>query len=115
MNPQENRDYERRLQELETELDKDRIPTVDNQLGQPLLTRRVNQSQPEKSVLSQVANWFNRLPSGGKVAVGIVAAVVGFAILRSVLQLVASLISLAILGVILYLVYKFFVTSKSSK
>lgn len=106
MNPQENRNDERRLQELEMELDKDPIPPLTKTpLAQPL--------QSEKSVLSQVAHWFERLPSAGKVAVVIVSALVGFSILRNVLQLVASVFSLAILGVILYLVYKFFVTPKS--
>jgi negative regulator of sigma E activity len=112
MNPQENRDYERRLQELEIELDKSQThPSIDDRIAQPL-QRQVN-NQPEKSVLNQVANWFNSLPRGAKVAVVIIATLVGFSILRSVLQLVASLFSLAILGVILYLVYKFFVTPKS--
>jgi negative regulator of sigma E activity len=111
MNPQENRDYERRLQELEMEADSKTHPSIDDRIGQPL-QRQVN-NQPEKSVLNQVANWFNSLPRGAKVAVVIIATLVGFSILRSVLQLVASLFSLAILGVILYLVYKFFVTPQS--
>jgi hypothetical protein len=114
MNPQENRDYARRLQELETELERDQpLPSVDTQPGQPL-QRNVNNSQTT-SVLHQVANRFNSLPSAGKVAVVIIAAIVGFSVLRSVLQLVAALISLAILGVILYLVYKFFVKPQYPK
>lgn len=112
MNPQENRDYDRQLQELEAQIEKDRaLNSVDTTPGQPL-TRDASDSQLQ-SVLKQVASWFNRLPTPGKVAVVIVAAIVGFSVLRSVFQLVASLISLAILGVVLYLVYKFFVTPKS--
>ncbi len=113
MNSKENRDDERRLQELEMELDKNQSPpSIGDRTEQPL-QRQVNNSQPEKSVLNQVANWFNSLPRGGKVAVAIIATLVGFSILRSVLQLVASLISLAIVGVVVYLVYKFFVTPQS--
>jgi hypothetical protein len=115
MNPQENRDYEQRLQELEAELDQDQtLPSVSNQAGQPLQPL-IRQSQSEKSVLKQVTNWFNNLPSPGKVAVVVVTVLISFSVLRSVLQLVASLISLAILGAIVYLVYKFFVTPQSSK
>ncbi len=115
MNPQENRDYDRTLQELETELEKDQpLLSPETQPGQ-LEERPVNDSQPEKSVLNQVVNWFNSLPSAGKVAVVAIAAILGFSLLRSVLQLVASLISLAILGVLLYLVYKFFVAPRSSQ
>lgn len=114
MNPQENRDYDRRLQELETELERDQpLPSVDTQPGQPL-QHNVNNSQPA-SVWNQIANRFNSLPTAGKVAVVIIAAIVGFSVLRSVLQLVAALISLAILGVILYLVYKFFVKPQYPK
>lgn len=112
MNPQENRDHEHRLQELERELDKEQsLRSLETEARQPL-PRHVSGSQA-KSVLNQVATWFDRLPSAGKVAVVIIAVIVGFSLLRSVLQLVASLISLAILGGILYLVYKFFVTPQS--
>ena len=114
MNPPENRDNERRLQELEMELEKERLPSVDTQTGQPpsLSLNRALQLTP---VFQKVANWFNSLPSFGKVAVVIIAVLIGFSILRTVLQLVASLISLALIGVILYLVYKFFVTPQPLK
>jgi len=115
MNPQENRDYDRRLQELETELEKDQPLLSPETQPRQLEERPVNDSQPEKSVLNQVVNWFNSLPSAGKVAVVAIAAILGFSLLRSVLQLVASLISLTILGVLLYLVYKFFVAPRSSQ
>jgi hypothetical protein len=112
MNPQENRDYERKLQELEKELDKDRpLKSVDTKAGQPLQSN-VNYSQIE-SVFNRVTNWFNSLPKTGKVAVVIIGAIVGFSILRSVLQLVGALLALATLGGILYLVYKFFITPRS--
>jgi hypothetical protein len=114
MNPQENRDYDRRLQELEAELDKDQpLPSVETQPGQPL-QRNVNRTQAE-SVLNRVVNWYNSLPTPGKIAVVAIAALVSFSVLKSVFQLVTSLISLAILGVVLYLVYKFFVTPQSPK
>ncbi len=114
MNHQENQDNERRLQELELELEKEPLPSIDTQTGQPIQPMS-NRSQQLTTVFNQLANWFNNLPSAAKVAVMIIAALLGFSILRSVLQLLASLISLAILGVILYLVYKFFVTSQSLK
>jgi hypothetical protein len=112
MNPQENRDQERRLQELGAQLDKERLlSSGETQPDQPFT---LNRSSAEL-VLNQVVNWFNSLPSAGKVAVVVVAAFVGFSLLRTVFQLVASLISLAILGVILYLVYKFLITPQSPK
>jgi hypothetical protein len=115
MNPNENPDYKRRLHELESQLDKEHPwQSLEIQPEQPL-QRQVNPSQDHKSIVNQVADWFNRLPSAGKVAVVSIGLLVGFSILRSLLQLVASLFSLAILGVILYLVYKFFVAPQSAK
>jgi hypothetical protein len=114
MNPQENRDYERRLQELEAELNKDKpLSSGEIPFRQPL-ERYINRSQIE-SIRNRVVNWFDILPKPAKVAVVAIAAMVGVSLFLSVLRLVASLISLAILGVILYLVYKFFVTPQSPK
>jgi hypothetical protein len=114
MNPQENQDYARRLQDLEAELHKDRpLSSVETPLWQGL-DRYINRSQVE-AIRNRVVNWFNSLPTPGKVTVVAIAAIVGLSLFLSVLQLVASLISLAILGVILYLVYKFFVTPQSPK
>jgi hypothetical protein len=49
------------------------------------------------------------------VAVVLIGGSVGLSLLRSVLQLVGALISLVILGGILYLVYKFVITPQSPK
>ena len=114
MNPQENRDYQRKLQELEKELNKDQpLKSLETKPGQ-LLQSIFNKSQLE-SVFNQLTNWFNSLPTVGKVAVVLIGASVGLSLLRSVLQLVGALISLVILGGILYLVYKFVITPQSPK
>ncbi len=114
MNPQNNRDYNRTFQELQAKLNQDQLSSwLGNHLGQ-WLQRDANRAQVD-SVLNPLVNWFNSLPTPGKVAVVTIAVLVGSSLLFSVLQLIASLISLAILGVILYLVYKFFVTSQSPK
>jgi hypothetical protein len=86
----------------------------ETQPGQPL-QRPANRSQADGLVFKQIFNWFNSLPNVGKVAVAVIAALVGLSLLKSVFQLVASIISLTILGVILYLVYKFFVARQSPK
>jgi hypothetical protein len=114
MNSQENPDNERRLQKLEMEINQDQIRTVQTQTEQPS-PENSNFAFLLPSGLNQVANWFNSLPNPGKVVVAIIATLIGFSILKTVLQLVASLISLALLGVILYLGYKFFIAPGSSK
>ncbi|HBB31464.1 MAG TPA: hypothetical protein DDZ80_20790 [Cyanobacteria bacterium UBA8803] len=115
MNPQDNRDYERSFQQVEMNLDsRPTQPSLDTQPGQTLYNGFPN-SQPMKLLFHQIANWFNTLPTIGKVVVAIAAASIGFSLLRTVLQLVASLISLAILGGMLYFAYKFFISSQSVK
>lgn len=114
MNPQNNRDYNRTFQELQSKLNQYQLSSwLGKHLGQ-WLQHDVDRYQVE-SVLNPLVNWFNSLPTLGKVAVVTIAVLVGSSLLFSVIQLITSLISLAILGVILYLVYKFFVTSQSPK
>lgn len=115
MNPQENPDYKRRLQELEKELGNDQTTkSVETQPGQ-WGSVNINNLHSQKALFNQAVNWYNSLPNTGKVAVAIAGACVGFSLLRTVLQLVASLISLTLVGVILYLVYKFVIAPQSPK
>ena len=114
MNPRENQDYERRLQELERELDNNQPrPSVETHPEQSIQDY-INTSQI-KLVFHRVTNWFNNLPTAGKVVAIAVAATIGLSLLHSVLQLVTSLFAIALLGAILYLVYKFFVTTQFPK
>jgi len=63
-------------------------------------------------LLDRTLVWFKALPQVGKIAVVVVSAFVTFSVLRSVLQLVAAIASLAILGTLLYLGYKFLVATQ---
>lgn len=113
MNPQENQDQQRRLQELEKEINQENLQAVGTRIGQQLQAS-LNSAQ-RSPVFNQVANWFNSLPSVAKVAVAIVAALMGISLLSSIMKLVAAVISLAILGVILYLGYKYLILPQSPK
>lgn len=62
--------------------------------------------------LDRTLVWLKTLPQVGKIAVVVVGAFVTFSVLRSVLQLVAAIASLAILGILLYLGYKFLVANQ---
>jgi hypothetical protein len=114
MNQPHNQDYNRRLEELEAELESERSSaTGQTPIGQRF-QRYINREHTQAAI-EKTRQWFNRLPTSGKVTVAVVAVLVGFSVLASILQLVASLVALAILGVILYLVYKFFISSESSQ
>jgi len=113
MNPQPDQELERRLQKLEADISSpppslSAIPQSKKTLPQ------TNNSQSVQPSLNRLINWFNGLSSFVKLIVIGVAALVGFAILRAVLKLVAAVITLALLGVLLYLAYKFFL-GRSSK
>lgn len=114
MNQRENQDNQRRLQELEKAINQEQIRAIGTRLGQQL-QQSLNSSPLISPVFNQVANWFNSLPNPAKVAVAIIAALMGISILGSILKLFAALISLAILGVVLYLGYKYLIVPQSRK
>jgi len=112
MNSPEKQDLDRRLQELETQINQPSIPLIETQPAQPLQTS--SQKAPDiESVFKQAQNWFNGLSPVAKGIVLVGGVMVGFVLLRTILQLVASLLSLAVLGVLLYLGYKFWLARQS--
>jgi hypothetical protein len=67
-----------------------------------------------KKVLTQIGLWYNALPTVGKLAVVVVGVMLGLSLLASVFRLVTAVLTLTSLGIILYLVYRFFIASRSS-
>jgi hypothetical protein len=108
MNPQPEQDVELRLKQLETELNSP--ATSPTAISQPQTPQQIqtDNSPNEQSQLGHFFNWFNNLPGLGRLLIIGVAAIVGIAILRAVLKLVAAVISLTVLAVLLYLAYQFF-------
>ena len=100
MNNPNNKNTERRLEELELELEKNERSTKKK------LEIQDNSTKIEK-IFKFILAWFDDLPSFGKIAVGVVGIIVTFSLLNSFLKLVASLLTIAILSLILYGVYKF--------
>ncbi|MEH2261054.1 hypothetical protein [Nostoc sp.] len=105
MNPQPEEDLQRRLDQLEAEINSP--PGVVSQ----------EQKQTSQSVfasfnlqLERFQIWFNSLSGVKKLVVSGVTVLVGLAILQAVFKLVASVISLALLAVLVYVGYKFFVS-----
>jgi len=99
MNNPENQNTERRLEELELELERDRESTNPNLTNQ--------ESSPSLQNLFQfILGWFENLPSSGKIAIAVVGIIVSFSLLSSFLKIVSSLLTIAILSLILYGVYK---------
>ncbi len=112
MNPQREEDLQRRLNKLEAEINFS--PKVVPQPQEP--------KQTEASIfakfnlqLERFQIWFNSLSGTKKLVVSGVTVLVGLAMLQAVFKLVASVISLALLAVLVYVGYKFFVSSSSQR
>ena len=94
-------DQQRKLEELEAEINQSVSPPTDSPI----------EPSPQRTLQER---W-NSLPTFGKGAIAAVALFVGVSLLSTVLRLVTSLLSVAILGVVLYLLYKFFIAPRSSE
>lgn len=103
MNPQDRQKVERKLQELEAELHS---------------TQPLSQNQDLLSTLQslkqQLAVWYRGLPTLGKGATIAVGGILALSVVTTVVNLIRLAFTLAVLGVLVYVGYKFFLTSKSS-
>ncbi|MES1023987.1 hypothetical protein ABN584_13935 [Gloeocapsa sp. BRSZ] len=113
MNSQPEQELEQRLQQLEAELNSPTSPPV---VVEPQLSASpTDRTSVVPAVLYRFVNWFSGLSNIGKLIVVAVGLVIGLAVLRAVLKLVAAVISLAFLAVLLYFVYQFLLARTSDK
>ncbi len=103
MNPQERKNLERKLQDLESQIH----PT------QPLSSATPS-SPTLKSVYQQLTLWYQGLPSGGKLVAIAVGGVFALSAVSTILNLVRLAFTLAAVGVLGFVGYKLFLASKSS-
>ncbi len=68
-----------------------------------------------KQSYQQFITWFDGIPASGKLLAIAAGGLLGLTAIKTVFQLITSLITLSILGTILYLVYRFWVSPKSSE
>lgn len=109
MNSDPNEDIQRRLQQLEEEMK----------------TPNINYSSPDKQnnvipsfgkwklYLEKYRQWFNGLSSIKKVAATGVLLLLTIWVLQAVFKLVASTVTLLVLGGLMYLGYKLFIANNS--
>lgn len=113
MNPQSEQELQQRLKELEVEHNSTiPLPTA---VSPSQSSEQIQADNSPQLQLKRFFNWFNSLSSLGKLIVVGVGAMFGLAILRTVLKLVAAVISLGVLAVLLYLAYQFFIVRSSDK
>lgn len=73
-----------------------------------------NNSKKVQKILNKIKDWYNTLPTPGKAAVVVGGLIFGVSILNTVLQLVTSILSVAILGIVVYVLYKYLIANQSS-
>ncbi|QLE54175.1 hypothetical protein [Nostoc sp. TCL26-01] len=101
MNPQPEDDLQRRLQQLEAQMNAQHSETEQN----PQTSRLNFPAHVQKWQL-----WFNGLSGTNKLIISGVAVLLGITIAQMVMKLVTLVISLALLAGLVYLGYKFFLS-----
>ncbi len=116
MNSQEPKNWQQKLQDLEEQINQqmstNSASRADSQ--DPLPNANIKWDNLNQK-LEKAKTWFGNLNSPAKAVVAIASIVVGFAVLGTVLKVISSLVSIAILGVLLYLLYKFFFAPQTPK
>jgi hypothetical protein len=102
MNPQEQRRLERQLENLEAELNQQK-PQQSNS----------DTSRSIQSLYSQFIIWYKGLPPVGQVAVIVGGVLIGLSLVSTVVKLISLAFNLAVLGVIVYVAYKFFLAPQA--
>ncbi len=70
------------------------------------------EAQAWQEKIAATKNWFELMPSSGKIAVAVGVAIVGLMLIKTVFQLVTSLMTLGVVAVVLWFGYRYFIGSK---
>ncbi len=95
MNSPNNQDWNEKIEELEQEIE-----------------TKIHQSDFPK-YQNSLKQWFRSLPPAGRIAVYIGGIVVGFSLLSTVLKVISSFLSIAILAIVICVLYKLFLAENS--
>ena len=113
MNSSDNQNWQRRLEELEKEVSQNNPSNVQSQTETVYPEVEIDNMSSLSGWLNSARDWFNGLAPIGQVAVGVIAVMLGFSVLNIFLKVISSLISVAILGGLLYLGYKYIIVGSS--
>jgi hypothetical protein len=108
-----NSDWQRRLEEIEQEVNQTTSNTSVHKTEPIASKTEIELPEQIKIWLQNLKNWFDVLPPVGKIAAGGVGAIVALSVLGAVLKVVSALVSIAVMSVVLYFAYKFFVASSN--
>jgi hypothetical protein len=116
MPEQQPSDWQRRFQDMKVGFDRSNKSTS---TPQPL--KEINVNFPDVGIDSLYRSyqnflaWFNGIPASGKLLAIVACGLFSMTIIKSVFQLITSLITLSTFGVILYLIYRFSILPKENE
>lgn len=113
MNSSDNQDWQRRLEELEVEVNQSTSSNTQDKTETVHPHVEIDNTQSVSNWLNSARDWFNSLAPIGQVAVGIVGIMVGFSLLSALVKAVSFLISIALLGGLGYVGYKYIIAEPS--
>lgn len=113
--PEQQSNWQRRFQDMKVGFDRSNTSST----PQPL--KEINVNFPEVSVdalnrnYQKFLTWFNGIPASGKLLAIVACGLFSMTIIKSVFQLITSLITLSTFGIILYLIYRFSILPKGNE
>jgi hypothetical protein len=110
MTEQQRPDWQRRFQDMKVGFNKSTPES------QPLKEIDVNFPSIEIDSINysyqQFVSWFNGIPASGKLLAIAGGGLLSLTLIKTIFQLITSLITLSVFGIILYLVYRFWILPK---
>jgi uncharacterized membrane protein len=94
MNFEPNSNWEKKLQDLETQINES--------------------TSNSNNMISKIRNWFISLPIGGKIVITLIGGIFTLSLLKIVFSLISLVVSLTVLSVIIYVGYKVFIAKNNS-
>jgi hypothetical protein len=113
-------DWQRRLRDLKIDIDAAKQTINDRSRSGSESLNEVDVDLPGFGIESlqrgyrQSISWFNSIPASGKLLAIAGGGLLSLTLIKTVFQLITSLITLSVFGIILYLVYRFWILPKSS-
>jgi hypothetical protein len=107
-------DWQRRFRDLKIEVERATTPRADS-------LNQIDVDAPDFGInalrqgYQQFIAWFDRIPSSGKLLAVVGGGLLSLSLIKTVFQLITSLITLSVFGVGLYLVYRFWILPKNNE
>ena len=105
------KDWQSRIRDLKSDLERAAASSQPlNQIDVDLPNLGLGKLQGS---YQQLLTWFNGIPASGKLLAIAGGGLLSLTLIKTVFQLITSLITLSVFGIILYLGYRFWILPKS--